>query len=172
MATSYGFGAVRVCTILVHLRSEQSYYGQMLAARAAYEEQLRSYRYDRARAADLAERHVWWPPWRYNDIIAFVEVVLEVSGAVVAYCYRPDKRVSKRLVRKNYVLDGKCAEVLAPSAPEPTAGTAKAAVLECLDLAERDLVGRGWHPEVAEARAFVRRTDFRNLLAEARAQRR
>jgi len=52
-----GIGSVRLCTILVHLRSEEEYYDEMKAAQSAPIECLLAYGYSESEARKLGDRH-------------------------------------------------------------------------------------------------------------------
>ncbi len=110
-----GIGSVMLFTILVHLRSEREYYDEEPQAKdigggtsevlgpSGVEGYVHFPRVElELRAKDK------WPPWRYNDIVGYLEVVCDASGTVKAYLYAVDaKRVSRRLVRKRFVDFGK-----------------------------------------------------------------
>jgi hypothetical protein len=168
-------GDLRLCTILVHLRSESEYYDDM---RKKQEEAVARAEacwvsgtgsrcgFTDSRSRQWAELSTWRPPWRYNDIVAFLEVVCEPSGTVVAYLWRVDaRRVSRRLARKRFVWYGKCAEAWPEGYGQDDAEGVRAAALECIARATRELARQGWHADVAEATRLLRCARFDELLS-------
>jgi hypothetical protein len=166
---------VRLCTILVHLRSRQAYYDEMKKEEAAAIARAKATwaattaplsAFANSESRRLAEQLAWRPPWRYNDIIGFLEVIYEPASAVLAHLYRVNaRRVSRALVRKQFVWFGKYVEVPVDSRVDNYDESVRQAALECIVQATRSLARRGWHADSAEATALLQCADFGKLLS-------
>ena len=103
-------------TLFVHLRSYDQYYKEQkefaekniqdtamrsLSAFNSLDESI-SYWREKADHAPRFHDQLFWPPWRYNDIVAFVKIYYDGDSRILANIYYPNKRVSRQLKRKSF----------------------------------------------------------------------
>jgi hypothetical protein len=98
-------GAKLMATLLVHLRTQQQYEQEAEAGwvkkwnavRAPFETEDEFY----ARRAEHSA-HWRWPPWRFNDIVGFVEVIYDGGTRLMTIGHLPRKRISRQLKHKTF----------------------------------------------------------------------
>jgi len=104
-------------TLFVHLRSYEQYYKEQkefaeryiqdmaMRSTSALDSLDESIKYWRKKADHdpyFYDRNLFWPPWRYNDIVAFVKIYYDGGSRILANIYYPNKRVSRQLKRKSF----------------------------------------------------------------------
>ena len=103
-------------TLFVHLRSYEQYYKEQKefvdryiqnvarSGLSAFDSLDDSIKYWRKKADDpfFYDRKLFWPPWKYNDIVAFVRVYYDGGSRILGEIYHPNKRVSRQLKKKSF----------------------------------------------------------------------
>jgi len=103
-------------TLFVHLRSYEQYYKEQKEFAEKYIQDMAmrslsafgslddSVNYWRKKADHDPWFHdqLFCPPWRYNDIVAFVKIYYDGGSRILANIYYPNKRVSRQLKRKSF----------------------------------------------------------------------
>jgi hypothetical protein len=108
-------------TLFVHLRSYEQYYKeqkefeekfiqdmamQSLLAFDTLDESIKYWRNKANSDPYFYDRSLFWPPWRYNDIVAFIRIYYDGGSRILADIYYPNKRVSRQLKRKTFFYQG------------------------------------------------------------------
>ena len=102
-------------TLFVHLRSYDQYYTEQkesaekyiqdaaMSSLSSFNSLDESINYWRKKADHTPwfQDQLFWPPWRYNDVVAFVRIYYDGGSRILAEMYHPNKRVSRQLKRKS-----------------------------------------------------------------------
>ena len=98
-------GAKLIATLLVHLRTQEQYERE---AEADWEKKWNAVRapcetdgefYARREEQSATFR---WPPWRFNDVVGFVEIIYDGGTRLMSMGHLPKERISRQLKRKTF----------------------------------------------------------------------
>ena len=98
-------GAKLIATLLVHLRTQEQYEREAEAdwekkwnaVRAPFETDGEFYARREEQSATFR-----WPPWRFNDVVGFVEIIYDGGTRLMSIGHLPKERISRQLKRKTY----------------------------------------------------------------------
>ena len=100
-------GKKLIATLLVHLRTQQQYEEEN---QASLQKKVSEWQTTMGGLAEWLESeqgkgliaHWWWPPWRFNDIVGFVEIVYDGGTRLMSIGHLPRKRISRQLKHKTF----------------------------------------------------------------------
>lgn len=109
-------GEKDLLTLFVHLRSYDQYYSEQekfvekfiqdmaKGSSSGFASPEDSIKYWKRKVKDpvFYDAVLFWPPWRYNDIVAFVKIYYDGGTRILAEIYHPNKRVSRQLKKKSF----------------------------------------------------------------------
>lgn len=159
-------------TLFVHLRSYDQYYTEQkefaekyiqdaaMSSLSSFNSLDESINYWRKKADHTPwfQDQLFWPPWRYNDIVAFVRIYYDGGSRILAEMYHPNKRVSRQLKRKSFFYQGDFQVHLLEYSNKEIRKEIKSLIEELDEFFNK----RKWHLEYDKK--LISCIDFKNLI--------
>lgn len=168
-----------ICSLPIYYRSEDKYYEDQ---REHEEKNLKNARdywnsiinakvaFESSHNFELVKRDSWWPPWKYNDIVGYLEVYCD-GGRFKSELLRVNKkRIGKNPYKRRlgaYVYKGKISEAYIPFSSKSNESI-KQSFLDCIYAARKYLQKMKRFLDTENIEMIAAHLDFVNLLSRER----